>query len=129
MRIFSFGEGLARGLGFVSGFPSERLRIFSVKDMLTHIVIFRTRNADKVGLLREGVETLRAIDGVKFFHCGAPVPSQRPVVDDFFDVALVVAFENDEDGLARYASHPVHVNFVENYLKPAGGKLLVYDVK
>lgn len=97
--------------------------------MLTHVVIFRTRNADKVSLLREGVETLRAIDGVKFFHCGEPVPSERLVVDDFFDVALVVAFENDEEGLKRYSSHPVHINFVENYLKPAGGKLLVYDIK
>ena len=97
--------------------------------MLTHVVIFRTRNADKVSLLREGVETLRAIDGVKFFHCGEPVPSERPVVDDFFDVALVVAFENDEEGLKRYSSHPVHINFVENYLKPAGGKLLVFDIK
>ena len=97
--------------------------------MLTHVVIFRTRNADKVSLLREGVETLRAIDGVKFFHCGKPVTSERPVVDDFFDVALVVAFENDEEGLKRYSSHPVHINFVENYLKPAGGKLLVYDIK
>ena len=84
--------------------------------MLTHVVIFRTRNADKVSLLREGVETLRAIDGVKFFHCGEPVPSERPVVDD-------------EEGLKRYSSHPVHINFVENYLKPAGGKLLVYDIK
>ncbi len=97
--------------------------------MLTHVVIFRTRNRDKVEFLREGVESLKKIEGVKFFHCGAPVPSERPVVDDFFDVALVVSFENNEEGLKAYATHPVHVNFVENYLKPAGGKIIVYDIK
>ena len=97
--------------------------------MLTHTVIFRTRKADKVALIREGLETLKNIEGVAFFHCGEPAPSPRPVVDDFFDCALVVAFEDDEAGLKRSSEHPIHVNFVENYLKPAEGKLLVYDVK
>jgi len=97
--------------------------------MLTHVVIFRTRKAEKVSLIREGLETLKSIDGVRFIHMGEPVASARPVVDDFFDLALVVAFDDDEKGLKRYAEHPVHVNFVENYLKPAEGKILVYDIK
>ncbi len=97
--------------------------------MLTHVVIFRTRNAQKRHLIREGLETLKAIDGVAFIHIGEPAPSARPVVDDFFDYALVVAFEDDTVGLKRYAEHPIHVNFVENYLKPAEGKILVYDIK
>ena len=97
--------------------------------MLTHVVIFRTRNAQKRHLIREGLETLKAIEGVAFMKIGEPVPSQRPVVDDFFDYALVVAFEDDEAGLKRYSEHPIHVNFVENYLKPAGGKIEVYDIK
>ena len=96
--------------------------------MLTHVVIFRTRNKDKAPMILEGLEALRQIDGVKFMHIGAPVPSARPVVDDFFDYALVVSFEDGAAGLKRYAEHPIHVNFVENYLKPAGGKLLVYDI-
>ena len=96
--------------------------------MLTHIVIIRTRQKDKVDFIRKGLETLKAIEGVKFFSFGAPVPSARPVVDDFFDYALVVSFEDGAAGLKRYAEHPIHVNFVENYLKPAGGKLLVYDI-
>ncbi|WYJ07116.1 Dabb family protein [Opitutia bacterium KCR 482] len=96
--------------------------------MLTHVVIFRTRDASKAPLILEGLETLKQIDGVKFMHIGAPVPSARPVVDDFFDYALVMSFEDGAAGLKRYAEHPIHVNFVENYLKPAGGKLLVYDI-
>ena len=95
---------------------------------LTHVVIFRTRRADMVDLIGQGLETLKQIDGVKFLHIGRPVPSSRPVVDDFFDYALVVSSPDGEDGLKRYSTHPVHVNFVENYLKPAEGKLLVYDI-
>lgn len=97
--------------------------------MLTHIVIIRTRQKDKVDFIRKGLETLKAIDGVKFFSYGAPVPSARPVVDDFFDLALIVAFEDGAAGLKRYAEHPVHVKFVQEYLNPAEAKLLVYDVE
>lgn len=110
---------------FGGGFAFTKER----KNMLCHVVIFRTRNKEKAPLILEGLETLKKIEGVKFFHMGSPAPSARAVVDDFFDYALVVAFDDDEQGLARYATHPVHVNFVENYLKPAGGKILVYDIK
>lgn len=96
--------------------------------MLSHIVIFRTRQKDKVELLLEGVKTLEKIEGVKFFHCGTAVPSERAVVDDFFDVAMIASFEN-EGGLARYSNHPVHLEFLEKYLKPSEAKLLVYDLK
>lgn len=97
--------------------------------MLVHTVIFRTRNKEKLGHFREGLETLRKIDGVAFFHIGEPVPSARPVVDDFFDFALCVAFNDDEAGLARYANHPIHLAFVENYVKADGAKLQVFDIK
>lgn len=97
--------------------------------MLSHVVIFRTRQKEKLSLLKEGVKTLEKIDGVKFFHCGTPVPSERPVVDDFFDVAMCVSFEDGEDGLLKYAKHPIHLEFLEKYLKPSGAKLLVYDFK
>lgn len=97
--------------------------------MLVHTVIFRTRKKECLAHLRQGLETLKDIEGVAFIHIGEPVPSERPVVDDFFDFALVVAFNDDEAGLKRYAEHPIHVNFVENYIKPDGVKIQVYDVK
>ncbi len=97
--------------------------------MLTHVVIFRTRNAEKRSLIREGLETLKGIEGVCFLKIGEPVPSPRPVVDDFFDFALVAAFEDGEEGLKRYLEHPLHTAFAENYLKPAGAKITVFDIK
>ncbi len=97
--------------------------------MLVHTVIFRTRSKEKLEHFNEGLQTLRNIGGVEFMHIGKPVPSARPVVDDFFDFALCVAFKDDEAGLSRYSNHPIHLAFVENYIKPDGVKLQVFDIK
>ena len=51
--------------------------------MLVHTVIFRTRSKEKLEHFNEGLQTLRNIGGVEFMHIGKPVPSARPVVDDF----------------------------------------------
>ncbi len=72
---------------------------------------------------------MKQIEGVEFIHIGEPVPSERPVVDDFFDFAMVVAFKDDEAGLKRYAEHPIHVAFAEKYKKPDGVKIQVFDIK
>ena len=96
--------------------------------MLSHVVIFRTRRKENVDALYECVKKLENIDLVKSFHCGKPVPSARPVVDDFFDVAAVIGLE-DEAALDAYAKHPIHQDFVENCLKKLEVKVLVYDIK
>ena len=71
--------------------------------MLTHVVIFRTRNKDKAPMILEGLETLRQIDGVKFMHIGAPVPSARPVVDDLriLECLLVAGSSSNIRSLSR----------------------------
>ncbi len=96
--------------------------------MISHVIIFRTRDKDKVVLLHEGLKKLSQIDFVKYFHCGEPLASERPVVDDFFDVAAVIGLE-DEAALEAYAKHPIHLDFVENHYKKSGAKILVYDIK
>ncbi len=58
---------------------------------------------------------------------GQPLPSERPVVDDSFDVGLVMRFANAQD-LSTYEKHPVHVQAVKEILQPIAKKLLVYDV-
>jgi hypothetical protein len=64
---------------------------------------------------------------VEHLSVGTPLASERPVVDDSFDVGLVMRFANAAD-LAVYEKHPVHVKAVNEILKPAAKKLLVYDV-
>jgi hypothetical protein len=59
---------------------------------------------------------------------GFALPSERPVVDDSFDVGLVMRFDSPKD-LAAYEKHPVHVKAVEGLLKPLAAKIQVYDIQ
>jgi hypothetical protein len=71
-------------------------------------------------------QVLREIPGVTGLRAGNMLPNQRPVVDSSFDVALVVSLEN-ETAMAGYLSHPLHVQLVEETLKPLVKRIQVYD--
>ncbi len=57
---------------------------------------------------------------------GTAVASERPIVDSSFDVALVISF-TDKAALDSYLTHPLHVQLVEQTLKPLVERILVYD--
>jgi len=67
------------------------------------------------------------IKEIQHLSVGTPLASDRPVVDDSFDVGLVMRFANSTD-LGTYEKHPVHVKAVKEVLQPIAAKLLVYDV-
>lgn len=66
------------------------------------------------------------LPGVVAVHAGTPLPSDRPVVDDSFDVAITMAFR-DEAALQAYENHPAHKKAVEAVLKPLVARLVIYD--
>ncbi len=66
------------------------------------------------------------IPGIVSISAGEPLPSDRPIVDDSFDMGLVVRFK-DKAALSIYEKHPAHVKAVNEVLKPLAGKILVYD--
>jgi hypothetical protein len=59
---------------------------------------------------------------------GAPVASERPVVEDTFDVGIVMTFQ-DETALATYLAHPEHVSRVQSTLSPLCGRVQVLDIR
>lgn len=67
------------------------------------------------------------IKEVKSLSVGRALPSDRPVVDDSFDVGLVMHFANAAD-LASYEKNPVHVKAVTEVLKPLTSKIVVHDI-
>jgi hypothetical protein len=71
-------------------------------------------------------QVLREIPGVTGLRAGSMLPSQRPIVDSSFDVALIVSLQ-DAAAMADYLSHPLHVKLVEETLKPLVKKIQVYD--
>lgn len=66
------------------------------------------------------------LPGVVDVTAGPPLPSDRPVVDDSFDVAIVMTFR-DEAALRAYETHPAHKKAVESVLKPLVARHVVYD--
>ena len=97
--------------------------------MFSHIVVFWTDPAqpDAADKLIDGAEQyLKPIPGVLQFHAGKMSPSHRPVVEQSFQVALNVIFPNKK-AEQDYQSHPLHLEFIAQCVKPLVKKVLVYD--
>ena len=78
--------------------------------------------------LIEATEALGDLPGVVAVAAGVPLGSDRPVVDDSFDVGIVFTFE-DTEALAAYQVHPRHREAVEKVLQPLVERIVVYDFR
>ena len=97
--------------------------------MFSHVVVFWTdpAKADAVEELVAGAEKyLRDIPGTLMFHVGRMVGSERPVVDQSYQVALNLVF-TDKAAQDAYQVHPQHIEFVEKVFKPNCVRVLIYD--
>src|SRR6267143_3669715 len=97
--------------------------------MFSHVVIFWTDSANPKAtdeLIVGAAKYLKPIPGIIHFHVGKMVPSQRPVVDQSYQVALNVVFA-DKKAQDEYQVHPLHVQFVEKVFKRNCKKVVVYD--
>ena len=56
------------------------------------------------------------------------VVSERSIVEDGYDVGLLVVVE-DEESLQQYLDHPIHQKAKKKVLLPLIEKVLVYDFK
>lgn len=97
--------------------------------MFTHVVIFWTdpskpNAADD--LIAGAEQYLRPIPGIVHFHVGKMASSQRPVVDQTYQVGLSITFTTKQ-AQDDYQVHPSHVRFVEEVFKPVCQKVVVYD--
>lgn len=78
-----------------------------------HAVYFWMRadlDADERATFEQGLATLQGLPSVRAGYVGTPPPGERDIVDDSFDYALVLAFD-DPDGHAAYQEHPDHERF------------------
>ena len=97
--------------------------------MFSHVVIFWTDpeqpNAAKE-LMDGAHKYLKDIPGADHFHVGYMATSERPVVDQSYQVALNIVFK-DKATQDAYQIHPDHVKFVEEVFKKVVTKVVVYD--
>ena len=97
--------------------------------MFSHVVIFWTKpeipnSADE---LIAGMEKwLRPIPGASHMHIGRMVPSPRAVVEQSYQVALNLQFQNKQ-AQDDYQVHPLHLEFIEKCFKPNCARAVVYD--
>ena len=87
--------------------------------MFSHIVVFWTDPASPNAadeLLAGANQLLKQIPDVLHFHAGKMTPSRRPVVEQGYQIALNLIFQ-DRKSEQDYQAHPRHLEFVEKYVK------------
>ena len=97
--------------------------------MFSHVVIFWTKPevpGATEAVLAGAKKHLATIPGIRSFHVGQMVPSHRPVVDQSYQVALNIVF-NDKAAQDVYQSHPQHQAFIEQVFKPNCARCVVFD--
>jgi Stress responsive A/B Barrel Domain len=101
------------------------------KGSIQHVVLtWLKKPGDAAGRAKlvAAAKSLKAdISQVKSLAVGQPSMSDRPVVDDSFDVALVMRFDSKAD-LAAYESSPIHQKAVKEILGPLTQKIVVHDI-
>jgi hypothetical protein len=99
--------------------------------MFSHVVIFWTDPAQPQAadaVMAGANKYLKPIPSQLHFHVGKMVGSERPVVDQSYQVALNVTFTSQQAQDA-YQVHPLHLEFVAHCVKPFVKKVVVYDFK
>ena len=76
----------------------------------------------------QACEKFPKIPGVLRVATGEVVISDRPIVEDSYDVGLLVVVE-DEEALQQYLDHPIHRKAKKEVMLPMVEKVLVYDFK
>ena len=97
--------------------------------MFIHAVYFwlkpGTPESAKQQLVADCHKYLSKIPGVKHLWAGRPAMTPREVVDNSYDVGLLVVLEDDA-GHDVYQKHPLHAEFIANN-KPNWQRVQIYD--
>ena len=76
----------------------------------------------------EITKTFQKIPGVIEAQAGEAVMSDRDIVDDSYDVGILIVTKNENE-LQKYLDHPIHQKAKKDVLVPLVDKILVYDFK
>ena len=74
----------------------------------------------------EVTKSFMDIPGVLNAEAGQVIMSDREIVDDSFDVGILIVTKNQED-LQKYLDHPIHQQAKKEVLLPLVERILVYD--
>ncbi len=80
----------------------------------------------QIKAFKANCERLAEIETVKFFHAGAPAPTNRPVIENTYDWAVVFHFKNLKDQ-EFYQKAPLHLELIEKH-QSIWEKVMVTDI-
>ena len=98
---------------------------------LQHVVLVWLKepgNVEHRNKVIEASQSFRDIPGVIRVQVGKAIPSDRDIVDDSFDVGILVGVP-DERRLQHYLDPPIHQKAKNDVLLPLVEKILVYDFR
>lgn len=102
----------------------------SETEVFTHVVIAwlkpEFRNDEYMNELLTANKRLADIPQVLSLQTGTAIASERNMVDDSFDLGNVMTFRSEQD-IKDYLAHPIHVEFIDKYIKGKTEKAVVYD--
>ncbi|MDH5646685.1 MAG: Dabb family protein [Candidatus Heimdallarchaeota archaeon] len=104
--------------------------VYTSHHIVQHVVIvwFKPDTSEEtIKTIIEETRRLKQIPGILGLSVGHSVPSQRKIVDNSFDIGIVMRFP-DKITMDRYINHPQHVDFVKTWVKPHIRKIIVYDI-
>jgi hypothetical protein len=114
------------GCTAVSETPSE-----TPQATVHHIVLCWLKepgNAEHRRRIMDASLTFRDIPGVLDVRVGEVIESDRPIVDDSYDVAIMVSFAGTEK-MGEYLVHPIHEKAKKEVLLPVVERIVVYDFR
>ena len=114
-------------VGFMStpSFAEE----YNTEEQVYHVVLvwLKTyRNEMRINKIIEASKELKNIPGVLEVSTGKVLRSARVIVDDTFDVSIIIKFASKEY-LQDYLVHPIHVKIANEVIKPLANKITIYD--
>jgi hypothetical protein len=99
------------------------------KNKFVHSVYFwlkKDLTDEQLTSFHDKLLALTKIETVRESYVGTPAPTNRPIIDRSYSVALVLAFD-DKEKHDIYQDHPVHDDFRDN-CEDFWVKVLIYDM-
>ena len=115
--IFGFATSSSYAEEFVNEKPVYHVVLIWLKTYRNEMRINKIINASK---------ELKNIPGVLEVSTGKVLRSARVIVDDTFDVSIIIKFASKEY-LKDYLVHPIHIKIANDVIKPLANKITVYD--
>ena len=114
-------------IGFVT--PSGYAEEFVNEKPVYHVVLIwlkTYRNEMRINKIINASKELKNIPVVLEVSTGKVLRSSLVIVDDTFDVSIIIKFASKEY-LKDYLVNPIHIKIANEVIKPLANKITVYD--